>query len=208
MSRVCRAPWGDTRAPWGSRSAFCNGWKCWDPPWAVLWLVFLGAPWVGAGAGGSSPRDRGPVARWQPRSETAVHGPAGAQGGGNSFPTVRQVVPSGLEAPQESSVPSIPGIVPEFQPEPRSPTPRTRPAAKRGGRRDRASDAIRSSCWSRFSDWPSPPWAFDATENQTEDAPVPGDTPRGSSGDTPRGRARPGSTGTVESRGGAGADQG
>ena len=65
--------------------------------------------------------------------------PAGAQGGGSSFPTTRQVVPSGLDAPQESSVPYIFGIVPEFRAALHFPTPGARPQQSGGERGDRAS---------------------------------------------------------------------
>ena len=75
--------------------------------------------------------------------------PAGAQGSGNSFPTTRQVVPSGLDAPQESSVPYIFGIVPEFRAELHFPTPGARPQQSRGRGETgpQGNRILRLSCW-------------------------------------------------------------
>ena len=76
--------------------------------------------------------------------------PAGAQGGGSSFPTTRQVVPSGLDAPQESSVPYIFGIAPEFQAALHFPTPGVRPQQSwgRGETWPQGNWILRLSCWS------------------------------------------------------------
>lgn len=76
---------------------------------------------------------------------------AGAQGGGSSFPTTRQVVPSGLDAPQESSVPYIFGIVLEFRAALLFPTPGARPQRSqgRGETGPQGNRILRLSCWAQ-----------------------------------------------------------
>lgn len=138
--------------------------------------------------GGQRPSGQAAAARWL----WVCSGQAGARGRASSFPTSRQVVPSGLGALKGSGVPRIFRIVPEFQPGPHFPTPGARPATNPGERGHGTSDAIRLSCWS-LSTSRVPGMAFSslglrAAETLTEAAPGPRDRLEAERGQGPRGR--------------------